>query len=124
MNQVQLDGRLAKDVEVKMTKSGKSWASFTIATNETYTVNGETKDLTSFINCVAWGALADNIANLKKGDRVVATGRINVRSYEVNGAKRYATEVVCNFVAGQPKAQSNGNFERMADNNTQEEIPF
>ncbi len=123
MNQAQLAGNLAKDVEVRQTKNGKSWAGFTIATNESYTVNGETKDLTAFINCVAWGTLADNIANLKKGDRVVATGRINVRSYEVNGAKRYATEVVCNFVAGQPKAQSNGNFERMADN-TQEEIPF
>ena len=56
MNTVQILGNLTKDAEVRYTKSGKAVATFTVAASNTYvTPDGETKEQTAFVNCVAWG---------------------------------------------------------------------
>ena len=103
MNSVQLLGNLARDPEIRFTKTGRAVAMFTVACTRTYVPAGSTeqKELTDFIPCVAWGNLAENCGNnLAKGSRVFVQGRISVRSYETpDGQKRYRTEVVCDFVA-------------------------
>nr|DAU41776.1 MAG TPA: Single strand binding protein [Caudoviricetes sp.] len=56
MNNVQLLGNLVRDVELRYTQSGSSVATFTVAATSTYKgQNGEAKELTAFVNCVAWG---------------------------------------------------------------------
>ncbi len=124
MNNVQLLGCLVRDPEIRSTKTGKTVANFTIATNEKYKAGDETKETTAYVGCVAWGTVGSRIEGMKKGDRVFANGRIATRSYEQNGQKRYVTEVICDFVAGQEKATSEepptSNFNRFAD----EEVPF
>ena len=56
MNSVQLLGNLARDPEVRYTKTGRAVATFTVAASNTYVdQNGETKEQTAFVNCVAWG---------------------------------------------------------------------
>ena len=103
MNSVQLIGNLARDPEIRFTKTGKAIALFTVAVTRSYTPNGsqETRELTDFIPVVAWGNLAETCGNnLAKGNRVFVEGRMSVRSYETqDGQKRYVTEVVANFVA-------------------------
>lgn len=101
MNQVQILGNLARDPEVRYTKNGKAVAMFTVAaTNEFVNKEtGEVKELTAFINCVAWGKLGEQVGNLKKGSRCFVEGRLQTRSYETQeGQKRYVTEVIANFV--------------------------
>ncbi len=129
MNSVELLGNLARDVEISSTKTGKNVARFTVVTNEQYVVNGETKNLVTYVNCVAWNNLADAIANYTKGQRVFAHGRIATRSYDAkDGTKRYATEVICDIVARNDEAGAtqSSNFDYMGTNSasTQEEIPF
>lgn len=97
MNTVILLGRLTKDPELKTTQGGKSVVSFSLA------VDGYKE--TEFIDCVAWNALAENLAKYKKkGEQIALTGRITTRSYEDRqGNKRKAVEVTCNtidFVGG------------------------
>ena len=103
MNSVQLMGNLARDPEIRFTKTGKAVAMFTVACSRTYIPAGSTeqRELTDFIPCVAWGNLAESVGNnLAKGRRVFVEGRISVRSYEgADGQKRYRTEVVADFVA-------------------------
>ena len=103
MNSVQLLGNLARDPEIRFTKTGRAVAMFTVACTRSYIPAGssEPRELTDFIPCVAWGNLAENCGNnLSKGSRVFVQGRISVRSYETqDGQKRYRTEVVCDFVA-------------------------
>ena len=102
MNSVQVLGNLTRDPQIRATKTGRAVASFSIAVNRSYTTQqGETRELTDFINVVAWGALAESVGNqLKKGTRVFVEGRYSTRSYEAqDGSRRYITEVVANMIA-------------------------
>lgn len=100
MNTVQILGNLTRDPEVRYTQSGKAVATFNVAASNTFTSSdGETKEQTAFINCVAWGKLGESIGNLRKGNRAFVEGRLQTRSYETqDGQKRYVTEVVANFI--------------------------
>jgi single-strand binding protein len=100
MNTVQIMGNLARDPEVRYTQSGKAVATFTVAASNTYLDSeGQTKEQTAFVNCVAWGKLGESVGNLRKGNRAFVEGRLQTRSYETaDGQKRYVTEVVANFI--------------------------
>lgn len=128
MNSVQLMGNLARDPEVRYTQSGRAVATFTVAATNTFTSSdGETKEQTAFINCVAWGKLGESIGNLRKGNRAFVEGRLQTRSYETaDGQKRYVTEVVANF-AGTSLTNDEtapSNFESFENNDTDENVPF
>lgn len=128
MNNVQLLGNLAKDVDLRYTKNGKPVAAFTVAATNTYKdQTGEAKEMTSFVNCVAWGKNGEYMSQFMKGQKVFVQGRLQTRSYEANdGTKRYVTEVVADFCTGQdqtPGAQtSTSNFDSMTTSH--EGIPF
>lgn len=91
MNKVILKGRLAREIELKWTTSGKAVATSCIA------VNRRGKDAgADFINIVVWGTIAEAMAKyLIKGNEVLVEGRLQVRNYDDHdGNKRYVTEVV------------------------------
>lgn len=98
MNTVNLIGRLTKDNEMKITNSGKAVVSFTLAVNRRGAKEGEQQ--ADFINCVAWGKVAENMSVYTgKGSLIAVTGKINTRNYEnQNGQKVYVTEVLANGV--------------------------
>lgn len=99
MNKVCLVGRLTKDAEIRVTNSGLSVASFTVAINRTYkNKNGEYD--TDFINCVAYKNNAEYLGKYAtKGSQVGIDGRIQIRSYDAeDGTKRYVTEVIADNI--------------------------
>nr|DAX86946.1 MAG TPA: Single strand binding protein [Caudoviricetes sp.] len=128
MNTVQILGNLTRDPEVRYTQSGKAVATFNVAASNTFTSSdGETKEQTAFINCVAWGKLGESIGNLRKGNRAFVDGRLQTRSYETqDGQKRYVTEVVANFVGTSLMNDDAGtsNFDSFENTNPDENIPF
>ena len=128
MNTVQIMGNLTKDVDVRYTKTSKAVASFTVAATNSYTnQEGQVTEQTSFINCVAWGKLGENVGKLKKGNRAFVEGRLQTRSYETqDGQKRYVTEVVANFVGTSLTNDDAGtsNFDSFDATNQNENIPF
>ena len=95
MNKVILMGRLAKDVDLRYTQTGKAVATFNLAVDRKKgeNANGPTAD---FIPCVAWDKLAEIAGNyLAKGRQVLVEGRMQVRSYKAkDGSNRYVTEVI------------------------------
>ena len=102
MNSVQIMGNLARDPVVRATKTGRAVASFTVAVNRNFTnPQGEQREITDWINVVAWGPWAEAAGNqLRKGTRVFVEGRYTTRSYEAqDGTKRYVTEVSANLIA-------------------------
>ena len=125
MNSVQILGNLARDPEVRFTKTGRAVATFTVAATNTYvdSTTNETKEQTAFLNCVAWG-------NLRKGSRCFVEGRLQTRSYETqDGQKRYVTEVVANFVGQSLDMNTNSfdggsNFDSFSTGGDDEHIPF
>ncbi len=129
MNSVLILGNLARDAEVRYTKSGKAVATFTVAASNTYIdSNNETKEQTAFINCVAWGKQGELLQQYRKGNRLFVEGRLQTRSYETqDGQKRYVTEVVANFV-GQSldmnPLDGGSNFDSFSTGGNDEHIPF
>ena len=98
INKVILVGRITRDPEVKMINAETAVCNFSLACNRPYTrENGEKE--TDFINCVVWRKQAENMGKyVKKGQLLGVEGRIQVRTYEQDGQKRYQTEVYCDQV--------------------------
>jgi len=95
-NKVQLIGHLGGKPEVKEMESGKKWATFNIATNESYrNAKGEKITETQWHRVVAWGKVAEIAEKyLDKGKEVAIEGKLVNRSYnDKDGNKKYITEV-------------------------------
>lgn len=97
---VTLIGNLTRDPELRYTTGGRGVASFGMACNRRYQVNGEWQEQTSFFNVVAWGTLGENVAaSLTKGTRAIVTGRLEQRSWETQeGEKRSVVEIAIDEV--------------------------
>jgi single-strand DNA-binding protein len=96
-NNVQLIGRLGKEVELKDLENGNKVANVSLATNDYYTnAKGDKVEETQWHNLVAWGKTADWMQQLlTKGSEVLIQGKLVHRDYETkNGEKKYVTEVV------------------------------
>lgn len=129
MNSVQILGNLARDPELRFTKTGRAVSTFTVAATNTYidSTTNETKEQTAFINCVAWGKTGESVGACKKGERLFVEGRIQTRSYDdSNGQKKYVTEVVANLVGRKLESEfdSGSNFDSFDNTNQGENIPF
>jgi single-strand DNA-binding protein len=98
INRVILVGRITKDPEKKETQSNIAVVSFTLAVNRQFTDSSGERQA-DFIQCVVWRKQAENLARfIKKGALLGIEGRIQTRTYEVEGVTRYVTEVVCDSV--------------------------
>lgn len=94
MNKVIEIGRIATEIESKVTQNNVSWATFKIAVNRRYK-NSEGKREADFIPVVAWRQSADYVAKYgHKGDRIAVLGAVQTRSYDAqDGTKRHVTEI-------------------------------
>lgn len=92
LNNVNLIGRVTKDIEIKKTKqTNKSVIRFTLAIDE-----GKDRKA-QFIECQAWEGTADTIAKyVHKGDMFNVNGKLINNEYESNGIKHYSYLVLVN----------------------------
>ena len=95
MNQVGLVGRITKDPELRYYNEKRPYVVFTLAINRSYKNNQGNVDV-DFIQCSAWGRLAETIAkHCGKGSMIGINGRLNTRSYvNQNNVKIYSMDVV------------------------------
>lgn len=105
---ITVTGNLTADPELRYTPSGAAVANFTVAsTSRTFNKeqNRWADGDTLFMRCSVWRATAENVAeSLRKGTRVVVTGRLVSRSYETKeGEKRTVTELQADEVAASLK---------------------
>lgn len=107
LNRAQIVGNATRDPEMRYTPNGQSVCSFGVATNRRWRdKDGNTQEQTEFHNVVAWGKLAELMAQLvHKGSKLYLEGRLQTRSWEgQDGAKRNRTEIVMNdFILLTPK---------------------
>lgn len=97
LNRAMLIGNLTRDPELRKTTNGQSVATFSIATNRSFTTQtGERKEQADYHNIVAWARLGEICAQyLTKGKKIYVDGRIQNREWEgQDGQKRYRTEIV------------------------------
>lgn len=98
MNKIMLIGRLTRDPELKyLPNTGTAVSTFTLAVDRPTAKDKEQE--ADFIQCVAWGKTAEFVANyFKKGGLSFVEGRLQIRSYEKDGEKKYVTEVIVSSV--------------------------
>lgn len=96
LNKILLIGNLGKDPDVRYTPAGKPVASFSLATNRRYKVEGEVREEVEWFSIVAFGRLAEISSEfLKKGKSIFIEGRLKTRSWvDSSGAKHFRTEVI------------------------------
>lgn len=117
INKVQILGNLTRDPELRALPSGVKVASFALATNRSWKdANGAKQEATEFHNVVAFAKPAELIAQYcKKGSSLYIEGRLQTRSWEQEGQKKYRTEIVVeNFQFG-PKPTGGGTGTYHAD---------
>jgi single-strand DNA-binding protein len=103
LNKALLYGNLTRDPELRALPSGQQVATFGLATNRSFrNKEGQQQEQTEFHNIVAFGRTAEVMGQyLKKGRPVFVEGRIQTRSWEAEGQKKYRTEIVVdNFQFG------------------------
>ena len=98
LNKAILMGRLTKDPVLTTTPAGLSVVRFTLAIDRRFQRQGEERQ-TDFLNIVSFGRTADFVSRyFVKGQLAIVVGSIQTRSWEQDGQRRYATEIVADEV--------------------------
>src|SRR2546430_4063911 len=102
-NSIRMVANTPRDPDLRSPPSGQATAGRGAAVNRRWQDrnSGEWQEATSFFDVICWRELAENVAeSLKKGARVVVTGRLEQRSYEAKeGEKRSVVEIIADEVA-------------------------
>lgn len=99
VNKVTLLGHLGRDAETAFTGNGTAVTKFSVATSHRWKDkdSGEWKEDTNWTNVVVWRQ--EKLGELlTKGKQVFVEGRLQNRSYEKDGEKKYVSEVVAEEV--------------------------
>ena len=122
MNKVILMGRLTKDTDIKTSGENKI-ARYTMAVDRRFAKDGEQS--ADFINIVVFGKGAEFAEKyLKKGTKVVVTGRIQTGSYtNKDGQKVYTTDVIAEEQEFAESKGASGKAENTNDDADFMEIP-
>ena len=96
LNEVRLLGNLTRDPELKTTEKGKKLCKFGIATNRSWKEeDGTIQTKTDFHNIICWGRKAEIYGEyLKKGSRVLISGRIENQQYVKDGKTRTYSQIL------------------------------
>ena len=126
INYVTIAGNLARDLELKVTKTGYPIGNFTVAVNERRknSQTDEWEDHPHFFDCVLLGARAEKLAPyMAKGLKVAVAGKLQQQRWETEeGQKRSKVEILVNdieLMARSDKAQA-----KPAADIYDDEIPF
>lgn len=121
MNRVILMGRLARESEVRYSQGTEplAIARYTLAVNRRFKRQGEPE--ADFINCVAFGKTGEFAEKyFKKGQMVSVVGRLQVRSWDKDGERRWTTEVIVEeqyFAEGKHDSEKSGESKPAAEQN-------
>lgn len=101
MNNVNILGRLTRDVDLRMTASNLAVGRFNVAVDRKLSkekrmeAENNNQPTADFINCIAFGRTAEVIGQyFGKGNKIAVTGHIQTGSYEKDGQRIYTTDVV------------------------------
>lgn len=127
LNKVFLIGNITKDPELKALPSGVKVCSFSMATNEVYTKDGQKVEKAEFHNVVAFGKTAENIGTyMKKGSQIFVDGKLQTRSWDdtATGTKKYRTEILANMVQFGAKPAGSSTTKSSPSKQQEDEIEF
>ncbi len=99
VNKVILVGNVGNDPEVRYMPNGNAVANISVATSDSWKDKntGDQQERTEWHRVVFFNRLAEIVEQyVKKGTKLYLEGRLQTRSYEQDGVKKYSTEIVAN----------------------------
>jgi single-strand DNA-binding protein len=110
LNKAMVIGNLTRDPETKALPSGIKVCNFSVATNRTWKdKDGSKKESTEFHNIVVFGRQAEIVQQyMKKGSSIMVEGRLQTRSWDADGGKKYRTEIIADTIQFGPRASGTG----------------
>ncbi|MBC1557021.1 single-stranded DNA-binding protein [Listeria seeligeri] len=92
MNTFNATGRLTKNPEIKFLQNGMAVTNLTIAVNRKKTQNNSEPGA-DYLNCVAWGKTAKNVADYTvKGSHVAIVAEARSRTYNKDDQTHYVVD--------------------------------
>ncbi len=92
-----LVGNAGNDPEFRVMANGNGVANVSLATSETWKdkTTGDQQEKTEWHRVIFFNRLAEIVEQyIKKGSKLYIEGRLQTRSWEQDGVKRYTTEIV------------------------------
>jgi len=136
LNKFMCIGRLGKDPEVRFMPNGNAVVGFSISLGESWKDKntGEKQERTEWVNCSAFGKLAEIIGEyVKKGSKIYIDGKMRTEKYTGNdGVEKYATKIIVDNMQmldsksdnnASNTTQNSGQQQHSAPNNTQQRQP-
>ncbi len=115
-NLVTVIGNLGKEAEIKEVTAG-TVAKFSLAV---YRSGKGEEAKTDWINIVCWHDLARGMTEIPKGSKLIVVGSIITRNYEVEGVKKFITEIQAREIGKDISIKKTEETTEFED----EEIPF
>ena len=125
INRVLLSGRLVADPELKSLPSGTAVANLRLASNRSYTTNGERRDEALFVDVEVYGKAGEALAQHKaKGDFLMVDGRLRPHTWERDGQRHSRLTVVADQVSFGPNTKGAAGAPPPAEGEEKEDLPF
>lgn len=117
LNSIAIYGTLTRDPEAETLPNGTALTKFSIAVNEKFTTNGESREKVFYFDVTVWGKQAESVAKyLAKGRHVNVQGRLQQDRWEKDGQKRSKVYIVASDVQflsdGKSRERSEGGSSR------------
>ncbi len=94
INKAILVGNVGRDPEIKALPSGIRLATVSLATTDRRSKDEAGNPRTEWHRLVFWDRMVDIVEQyVTKGKQLYIEGQIRTRSYEVDGQKKYSTEI-------------------------------
>jgi single-strand DNA-binding protein len=123
MNSTVISGRLVSDATVKSV--GKQQvANFRLASTRSFKKDNEWQEVPTFIDCEAWGTLAERVGKLSKGTRILVRAQLNQDEWDdKNGGGKRSKHKLSIFelhnLTGKPQTGEAATGEQASD-----DLPF
>lgn len=98
-------GFVAKDSEMKTSQNGKTYTKWSVKVGEKPSAKEGGRNEAIWTSCVAWHDMARLAGTIRKGDTVLAVGKLETSEYE---GKTYKT-LNCEYINIMAKSQRNSN---------------
>ena len=126
-NRIVLVGHLTRDIDLRYTQSRAAIGSSGIAVTRKYTLNGEKREETCFIDITFFGKQAETANQyLSKGSKLLVEGRLKFDQWTDNNGQNRSKHTVAveNMeMLGEPKQSNQGYRQQGAPKKPQQQKP-
>lgn len=125
MFNMTIAGNVGKDAQLRRTQGGDSILAFSIAVDQGKDKSGN-KRPSVWVNCSIWGKRAESLqAYIKKGTKMVVSGRPGVNVYEGTGSLTLSVNDLT-FMGGSQQREPvrHQEYDEPPRNHIDDEIPF